>query len=594
MEISTVRRIIVRLVRKLQLPEYVFLVLVAFIIGVLAALGSYVFMKVIGFLWHSCFLPLLHFGQSSLFLHPIITFIPLIVAFLLFLLAKISSPSIYGYGFPEFLVNVNLKGGIIRIREALAKISASIVTLGLGGSAGQEGPIAQIGGIVGVSISRFFVASEQRRRTFIACGAAGAIAAVFNAPIAGLFFALEIVLLGDFELTNFMPVVVSSGMGTITARALFGNQTAFKMPPYTFVSLWELFFYILLGAVIGLLAYLFIRIFYKTKDYFRKMPCSPYSKPFIGLFMVGLIGMFFPQIFGVGYEQVQRVLNAEMSAQLMIILVFLKIIATAITLASGGVGGMFSPAFFIGAMAGGAFGAVVHHFFPQITAAYPAYAAVGIGAFLAALTHAPVTAVFLAFEMTGDYYIILPILFASITGLLVAYAFSRESIDTYELKQQGIDLHAGHERNILASIKVKNAMTPDVVVVPEDMTFKEFLAFVRDKKHTCFPVVNGKGELCGIISFQNFRKMLAEEGPKDHIRVKDLDTKEVVTITPEENLETAMEKMRYRHIERLPVTDPNNPKKLVGFLSQRDVLAAYNKALLTLMGREEISEKSET
>ncbi len=306
MEINTVRRIIVRLVRRLRLPEYVFLVLVAFIIGVLGALGSYVFMKSVEFLWHGCFLPLLHFAQSSFFLRPFIVFIPLIAATLLFLIAKIFSPSIYGYGFPEFLVNVNLKGGVLKITHALARIGASVITLGLGGSAGQEGPIAQIGGIVGASISRFFVASEQRRRTFIACGTAGAIAAVFNAPIAGLFFALEIVLLGDFELTNFMPVVVSSGMGTITARALFGNQTAFKMPPYAFISLWELFFYILLGAFIGLLAYLFIRIFYKTKNYFKKLPCSPYLKPFIGLFIVGLIGVFFPQVFGVGYEEDSR------------------------------------------------------------------------------------------------------------------------------------------------------------------------------------------------------------------------------------------------------------------------------------------------
>ncbi len=297
--------------------------------------------------------------------------------------------------------------------------------------------------------------------------------------------------------------------------------------------------------------------------------------------------MFFPQIFGVGYAQVQTVLDGQMELNLMLILVFLKIFATAITLGSGGVGGMFSPAFYIGAMAGGSFGAIVHHFFPEITATYPAYAVVGIAAFLAALTHAPVTAVFLAFEMTGDYYIILPILFASVIGVIIAYAFSRDSIDTYELSQKGINLHAGHERNVLASVKVKDAMTHNVVVVPEDMTFSEFIRFVRDKKHTCFPVVNEKGELCGIISFQNFREMLAEEGPKDHIRVKDMGTKEVITAHPEDSLEKAMDKMRYHHIERLPVVDPNNPKKLVGFLSQRDVWAAYNKALLTRMREEE-------
>jgi len=585
MRVNTIRRKIIRFVRKLELPEYVFLVLVAFIIGILAALGSYLFIKAVEFAWHKCFLYCLNFCRTSSVFHILVPFLLLIPAAILFLLALLFGHDIYGYGFPDFLVNVNLKGGVLLIKRTLAKIFASVVTLGLGGSAGQEGPIAQIGGIVGSGLSHFFVASEERRRTFIACGAAGAIAAVFNAPIAGVFFALEIVLLGNFELTNFMPVVVSSGMGTITARALFGNQTAFKMPPYTFVSYWELFFYILLGVFLGLLAYFFIRVFYGIKSYFKGLPFSPYLKPFIGFFIVGLIGMFFPQIFGVGYEEVQKVLNAQMLPWMMIVLVFLKIIATAITLGSGGVGGMFSPAFFIGAMAGGAFGAAIHHFFPLITAAYPAYAAVGIGAFLAALTHAPVTAVFLAFEMTGDYYIILPILFASITGLLVAYAFSRDSIDTYELSQQGINLHAGHERNILASIKVKDAMTHQVVVVPEDMTFKEFLAFVRDKKHTCFPVVNDKNELCGIISFQNFREMLGKEGISEDLKVKDLKTSPVVTILPEDTLETAMSKMRYHNIERLPVTDPNNPKKLTGFLSQRDIWAAYNKALLERMGK---------
>jgi len=587
MEIAQIRQTIVKFVTKIRLPEYVFLVLVAFIIGTFSALGSYLFLKGVEFLWEHCFLPVLTFCQSSFFNRIIIPFLPLTAAFLLFILTKLFSSQIYGYGFPTFLTNVNLRGGVIRIKDMLGRILGSLVTLGLGGSAGQEGPIAQIGGLTGAIISRFFVASEQRRRTFIACGSAGAIASVFNAPIAGVFFAQEIVLLGDFELTNFMPVVVSSGMGTIIARIFFGNKPVFQLPPYSFITYWELFFYIILGVFLGLLAYFFIRVFYAIKESFSNLPFSPYFKPFIGFFLVGLIGMFFPQIFGVGYAQVQTVLDGQMELNLMLILVFLKIFATAITLGSGGVGGMFSPAFYIGAMAGGSFGAIVHHFFPEITATYPAYAVVGIAAFLAALTHAPVTAVFLAFEMTGDYYIILPILFASVIGVIIAYAFSRDSIDTYELSQKGINLHAGHERNVLASVKVKDAMTHNVVVVPEDMTFSEFIRFVRDKKHTCFPVVNEKGELCGIISFQNFREILAEEGPKDHIRVKDMGTKEVITAHPEDSLEKAMDKMRYHHIERLPVVDPNNPKKLVGFLSQRDVWAAYNKALLTRMREEE-------
>jgi len=575
-----------RFLRKIQVPEYVILVVAGFIIGILSALGDYVFLKALNFCWKDIFLKALNFCHTLPYGKFLIPFLPLMGASLLFVLAKIFSPSIYGYGFPEFLVNVNLKGGMIKVKDTLAKIVASIITLGLGGSAGQEGPIAQIGGVVGKCISRFFVFSEERRRTFIACGTAGAIAAIFNAPIAGVFFAQEIVLLGEFELTNFMPVVVSSAMGTITSRIIFGNQPAFKMPPYTFISHWELLFYIFLGIFVGLIAHLFIRLFYGTKAYFDNLEISPYLKPFIGFFLVGIIGMFFPQVFGVGYDEVQKVLNAQMLPTIMFILVFLKVLATSLTLGSGGVGGMFSPAFFIGAMAGGSFGALVNHYFPHITAPYPAYAAVGIGAFLAALTHAPVTAVFLAFEMTGgDYYIILPTLFASITGLLIAYALSKESIDTYELKQKGIDLHAGHERNILASIKVKEAMTSDVIVVPEDMTVREFLCFVRDKKHTCFPVVNSKNELTGIISFQNFRELLGRETLREDLKVKDIKTSPVFTIYPDDTLEEAMEKMRFHNIERLPVVDPNNPKKLVGFLSQRDIWAAYNKALLKTIGK---------
>ncbi|NPA39087.1 MAG: chloride channel protein [Thermodesulfobacteria bacterium] len=575
-----------RFLRKIQIPEYVILVIAGFIIGILSALGDYLFLKALNFCWQDIFVPALDFCHKLPYGKFLVPFLPLMGASLLFVLAKIFSPSIYGYGFPDFLVNVNLKGGMIKIKQTLAKIVASVVTLGLGGSAGQEGPIAQIGGVVGKCVSRFFVFSEERRRTFIACGSAGAIAAIFNAPIAGLFFAQEIVLLGEFELTNFMPVVVSSAMGTITSRIIFGNQPAFKMPPYAFISHWELVFYIFLGIFVGLIAHFFIKTFYGTKAYFDRLKISPYLKPFIGFFLVGIIGMFFPQVFGVGYEQVQKVLNAQMLPQIMFILIFLKVIATSLTLGSGGVGGMFSPAFFIGAMAGGSFGALVNHYFPHITAPYPAYAAVGIGAFLAALTHAPVTAVFLAFEMTGgDYYIILPTLFASITGLLIAYALSKESIDTYELKQKGIDLHAGHERNILASIKVKEAMTPKVITVHEEMTVKEFLCFVRDKKHTCFPVVDDKGELTGIISFQNFRELLGREALKEDLKVKDIKTSPVITIYPDDTLEKAMEKMRFHNIERLPVVDPNNPKKLVGFLSQRDIWAAYNKALLKIMGK---------
>ena len=566
------------IIRRIRLPEYIFCVLVAFMIGIFSAIGNYCFVSSVGLLFNHIFLPVYHFFHKNLVL--LLPFVPIIGALSLFVLAKLTSLEVYGYGFPKFIIDVNLHGGFINIRQTILKILGSIITLGLGGSAGREGPIAQLGGVIGTIVSRLFKGSETRLRTFIACGCAGGIAATFNAPLAGVFFAQEIVLLGEFEFTSFMPIVVSAGTSTILARALYMNKPLFDIPPYNIRSFWELGFYILLGIFLGILSYLFLKIFYGTKAYFDKIKIHPYFKPFLGFSLVGLIGIFFPWIFGNGYTYVQEALSGNIVGTLMFALVFFKMLATSITLGSGGTGGMFAPSLYIGAMAGGCFGVIIHHFFPTLTAPYPAYAIVGMGGFLAALTHAPVTAIFLAFEMTDEYRIILPILFASITGTVTAYALSQESIDTYELSQRGINLHAGREANVMASISVEEAMTKNVITVPKDMKLKEFLRFIRDKRHTCFPVVNENGELAGIVSFQDFREILAGDAPKDRLTIDDICTKNVITITPDQNLRDALEKMRYKNIERLPVVDAQNSRKLVGLLSQRDIINVYNKALL--------------
>lgn len=566
------------IVRRVKLPEYIFCVLVAFIIGILSAIGNYCFVSSVGFLFNHVFLSVYHFFHNNLIFF--LPFVPIIGALSLFSLVRLTSPEVYGYGFPKFIIDVNLHGGFINVRQTIIKILGSVITLALGGSAGREGPIAQLGGVIGTTVSRLFKGSGVRLRTFIACGCAGGIAATFNAPLAGVFFAQEIVLLGEFEFTSFMPIVVSAGASTILARALYMNKPLFNIPPYSIRSFWELGFYILLGVFLGALSYLFLRIFYATKVYFDKIEVPLHLKPFLGFFLVGLIGIFFPWVFGNGYPYVQKALSGNIVGSLMFALIFFKMLATSITLGSGGMGGMFAPSLYIGAMAGGCFGAVIHHFFPTFTAPYPAYAIVGMGGFLAALIHAPVTAIFLAFEITDEYRIILPIIFASITGTVTAYALSRESIDTYELSQKGINLHAGREANVMASISVGEAMTKKVITVPKDMRLKEFLCFIRDKRHTCFPVVNEDGELAGIVSFQDFREILAGDVPKYHLAVNDICSKDVITITPDKNLMDALEKMRYKNIERLPVVDPKNSKRLVGLLSQRDIINVYNKALL--------------
>ena len=295
------------IIRRIRLPEYIFCVLVAFMIGIFSAIGNYCFVSSVGLLFNHIFLPVYHFFHKNLVL--LLPFVPIIGALSLFVLAKLTSLEVYGYGFPKFIIDVNLHGGFINIRQTILKILGSIITLGLGGSAGREGPIAQLGGVIGTIVSRLFKGSETRLRTFIACGCAGGIAATFNAPLAGVFFAQEIVLLGEFEFTSFMPIVVSAGTSTILARALYMNKPLFDIPPYNIRSFWELGFYILLGIFLGILSYLFLKIFYGTKAYFDKIKIHPYFKPFLGFSLVGLIGISFPWIFGNGYTYVQEVLG---------------------------------------------------------------------------------------------------------------------------------------------------------------------------------------------------------------------------------------------------------------------------------------------
>jgi len=511
----------------------------------------------------------------------LIPLIPVSGAILIAVLAMRFPGEVMGYGFPSFLERVNLRDGIIRLRTVILKIIAPSLTIGSGGSAGVEGPIAQIGGGIGSLIGQLFRVSGNRMKLLIAAGSAGGIAATFNAPIAGVMFATEIVLLGNFELTSFGAIVVSAGMATAVSRIYYGPNPVFSVPEYTLTGLWELPFYILLGLLIGPLAVFYIKIFYKTKWYFQNLHINEYIKPIIGAFIVGTIAIVFPHIMSDGYEYIERALRGEMFWLLMCVLVFLKIFATSITLGSGGAGGVFAPALFIGAMAGGTFGAIAHHIFPSITSSAGAYATVGVGAFLAAVTHAPLTGMFLLFEMTGNYQIIIPIMLSATIGTFVSHRLSRNSIDTYELAMRGINLHAGREMTILHSVRVKDVMRRDFTTVRDKVNLKEFIELVIEGPGGFYyPVVNGKGEMIGIISLQDVRKVLFEDYIKEIVTVGQLCSEDVKVLYPEDTLAKALNHFAEMDIDEIPVVDPNNPKKVIGMLRRGDVVAIYNREVL--------------
>ncbi len=516
--------------------------------------------------WRLLFLPLL----------------PLAGMILLIPLSLLFPGEVNGYGFTKFLRKVNLEDGIIRARSIALKIIGTALTIGTGNSAGVEGPIAQIGGAMGSQIGQMTRVSGNRMKVYIAAGCAGGVAGMFNAPIAGVFFAAEIVLLGTYEISSFAALVIASAMSTVVTRGYYGEVSAFTIPQYTVVNPFvEIPLYCLMAVLTGLAAVIFIRVFYLVRDKYQALRLHPQLKPLTGALLIGCIGMAFPQVMGDGYEYMEKVLYGQGIAPVMFALIFLKILATSITLGSGGAGGIFAPSLFIGAVLGGSFGSVVHRLLPDLTSGSGAYATVGIGAFLAAATHAPMTAIFLLFEMTGNYQIIIPIMLTSIIGTVVAGRFCEDSIDTVDFTREGINIHEGREVVIMKSLKVGAAITDEVDFISEEANIKQLLQIFSMGRGFYFPVVDDSGKMTGIVSLQDVKNILhRDEKERIAYKVGGICNRNVIMLTPDDSLHTAMQLFDIKGIDEIPVVESLEEKWVVGMLKRRDALDLYNRQVL--------------
>jgi len=578
------RSVLTGLLSHFRISENTFLILLAVMIGLLGGLGNYAFRKTIEFIHVGVFEQGMHlFGFSLEEWSPEriwVLFFPLLGGVLVIPLWRFFGEDLKG-GFSGFLERVNLGGAKLKLRPIFTRGFGAAITIGTGGSAGQEGPIAMIGGAIGSQFGQLFKMGGDRLKVLVACGAAAGVAATFNAPIAGVFFAQEIVLLASFELASFTSIVIASGMATVVSRALLGNVPELVVPSYVVRSPWELLLYLALGLIVGALAALFIDGHFRIKDRFDALKLPKLAKPLLGGLLVGLIGIGFPQVFGNGYEFMETVLFGKQTWYLLAALILIKAVATSITLGSGLPGGLFAPCLYLGAVTGGAFGQLMAKLFPAAGLAPGAYALVGMGAFLSAATHSPMTAIFLLFEITDSYEVIIPIMLTCVIGTSMARRFKKDSLETVELSRAGIDLEAGKERNIMKALKVGDVMVREVETVPEGMTLGQFANFTAQTRHTNFPLVDQQGEMTGIISVQDFMGVVFEQHLKDLVVVKELASLKVITVTADENLDQAMRKIGYRNIEQLPVVDPHNRRRLVGIISRRDMVSAYNRALMT-------------
>lgn len=489
-----------------------------------------------------------------------------------------------GHGVPEVMEAVAMRGGRIRPRVAVVKSLASAICIGTGGSVGREGPIAQIGSALGSTIGQWFNLSDERIRNLVACGAAGGIAATFNAPIAGSIFAIEVIL-GRLHTTYFGAVVISAVTADVIAQLFEGNLRAFPIPKYALNSPWELVLYLGLALLAAVLAVFFTRALYFTEDLWDRLKFPEYAKPVLGGLALGVIGLLspkllgFPRVFGVGYESIAEALAGSLTLQITVALLVLKLLATITTLGAGGSGGIFAPSLFMGAMLGQAFGQVANLLFPGITAPAGAYALVGMAAFFSGTAHAPVTAILILFEMTNDYQIILPLMLTTVMATLVSRLISRESIYTLKLARRGIHLKEGKDTDIMDGINVAEAMTSNPLVVPLGMPLKELALQFEQTHHHGFSVVDGAGRFQGVVTLQDLNEVLEAENWESKT-VGDIATlKNVILATAEENLGDALRKLGGRDVGLLPVVDRSDRDRLIGQIRRNDIIRAYNVAL---------------
>ncbi len=485
-----------------------------------------------------------------------------------------------GHGVPEVMDAVATRGGVIRPRIVAVKTLASALTIGSGGSVGREGPIVQIGSALGSVIGQLLRVPARQLRTIVGCGAAAGVSATFNAPIAGAIFAVEVIV-GDFAVAQFTPIVISSVVATVISRYALGNHPAFPVPEYELVSPFELGAYMMVGVVAALVGLTFMTVLYFSEDQFEKIPIPEWSKAMLGGLGVGAIAIFVPNVFGVGYGTIAQALAGTLGAGALAGLLLAKIAATSITIGSGGSGGVFAPSLFLGAVTGGLFGTAVHQAFPEATASSGAYALVTMGAVVAATTHAPITAILILFELTQSITIIPPLMAACVVSTVLANRLSRDSIYTRKLRRRGVELERDEGPNLLKSLFVRDIVDREPEVVPSSASLAKVLDLLVESEHTEFFVVNPRGRLIGAISLVELRRVLLEQDQLRSIVVaEDLVEHECPAVTENDDLDLVMRLFSHEDFEEIAVVDPNDPRRLTGSVHKRDVINAYNQEVM--------------
>ncbi|MEQ9468875.1 MAG: chloride channel protein [Ekhidna sp.] len=564
-----------------------FLLITAGLIGVFSGLAAVILKSTVHFIIHYLELNLNIFSFNYLYLG-----YPLIGILLTVVVSKYVFKENLGHGITQILYAISKNSSLIRKTRMYSRMVTSAITVGFGGSVGLEAPIVVTGSAIGSNLARLFHLGYKNRTVLLGCGAAGAISAIFNSPVTGVIFAMEVILT-EVKISRFIPLLIASVCGQLVALVLLGEDIlfSFKLTENFIAS--ETAYYLLFGAVCGMISLYFTRVMYVIEGGIQKLK-NDFGRAAVGGICLALIILTFPPIYGEGYETIKSLLQGESArvfhhsffyqlsenqASLIVFLfliILVKPIATALTIGAGGSGGIFAPSLFMGGLSGFVFSSGSNALFGS-SLSTSNFTLVGMCGVMSGVLHAPLTAIFLIAEITSGYELFVPLMLVSAISFSTISYFEKHSIYTKRLIETGDLIQYDKDRIVLSLIDLKKIVEKDLLIIEPEATLNDLVKLVMKSNRNIFPVVDENRELQGIVTLDDIREMMFDEESRENVIVKTIMQKPPASVSPQEKMQSVMNKFEVTQAWNLPVIDNG---KYVGFISKSRIFNAYRKKLI--------------
>lgn len=568
-------------IKEASVPEYVKTIIYSLIIGISTGLAAVLFHEAIEFFNKVFFVKtasgFFFLGAFAVIVIPALGM--LIQAIMIYVFPDYAKRK----GVPEVIKAVSMRKGFISFKTTIFHFFAPVICIGSGNTVGPEGPAAQLGGGVASKITQYLNLSDSQRRVFTAAGAGAAISAIFNTPMGGIFFALEVILFHEIQASTFSALILSSVTASTVSRTLLGNKSVFHFISPSIGGYQTFYLYMIVGLVAGIVSIAFIKYSGSintliNKKLIKKMP--RWALMVISGLIMGVCGYFYKDIFGIGYTGINNTLANLLTWDTVLVLLAMKFILVPIVLHSGGFGGTFAPSLFMGACFGFLFSTLLNKF-TGIHVDTTAFILVSMGAFLAGINSIPIASILIIFEMTKDYTYILPLMLAIVIATIIVQIVFKDSVHLHHLYELGYKFQKSSDPNVLRAITVDEIMSKDIILIPENLSLMELFACVIESPHKTFFTINKDGSLTGTITEEDLRPLITEyEQVRNMLVARDVSRKGAVTVYNTDTLDHVMRLFDHYKTDEFPVVKIEEPEIIIGSVLKTDVIAAFNKESL--------------